>query len=193
MSTGTSRMAGRAAPAANRKRSRAEQTAGLECPVCLTVQDPIFPFDCGHFVCRGCDRELFSRADDRCPSCRKPRLSESTAEYLGSGATMMRRHSEIARRAVESEVHAVGSAGPSMFFPAANIVVVDASDFLVSEDEAPAQPSRANRSQSVDLGPTVESVVSALLNAHRVPLLAFRNTASSLRREETRARRESED
>ena len=178
-------MAGRAAPAASRKRSRTQERAELECPVCLTVQDPIFPFDCGHFVCRACDRELFSRADDRCPSCRAARLPDSTAEYLGSGATMMRRHSEIARRAVESEVHAA-----SMFFPAAHAVVVDASDFVASEDGAPAQPSRANRSQSVDLGPTVESVVSALLNAHRVPLTAFHNTASSLRRARRRTQGE---
>lgn len=58
-----------------------------ECPVCM---DPfgtgphtkVFPFGCKdgvrHAVCRKCDRTLFMRRDDRCPTCREPRTTEST-------------------------------------------------------------------------------------------------------------------
>jgi len=59
-----------------------------ECPVCLDAfgsgpSTKVFPFACehgAHAICRKCDRTLFVRHDDRCPTCRAQRTGASIRE-----------------------------------------------------------------------------------------------------------------
>ena len=97
----------------------------FECPVCLTVRDPTFPFDCGHGVCNGCDNELFCRADDRCPTCRASRLSESINSRMVTPQILQRREVALARR-LQGQQNA-----NTMFFPSnVEIIEVNIADFL---------------------------------------------------------------
>ena len=84
----------------------------MDCAVCLdTIVDFVFPFDCGHPICETCDKELFARADDRCPTCRGPRLPDSIYERTSStgvrssdtdvSALVRRRSGAIAQRDAE--------------------------------------------------------------------------------------------
>lgn len=163
------------------KRRRSESTEnktedGFECPVCLTVKDPTFPFDCGHGVCDACDSELFCRADDKCPTCRAARLSDSISSRMSSPAFNQRRERALAQREM-------GNSNSGMiFFPAAGIIEIDATDFIVREERDEVQEEERPRNTSrIMTDPRIRDVVGALINAQRVPMSEFYLAVSALR------------
>lgn len=87
MSAGTQRAAGVSVPA----------MAAEECAVCMepmgqgTGRTKVASFACSHEFCTACDRELYSRLDDRCPMCRSPRQSFGTGTAVGDVREMHRR------------------------------------------------------------------------------------------------------
>ena len=72
----------------NPKRGQQWRTIEKECCVCFNefgsgLRTIVYPFECTgtvqHPICRGCDRNLFTRNDDKCPTCRADRSAESIA------------------------------------------------------------------------------------------------------------------
>ena len=155
-----------------------------QCPVCLddTVVDPIFPFDCGHPVCSKCDKELFCRADDRCPMCRKARLQDSVDAHcaaLNRSNEMQRREDAIAQRRNEETAQS-----GFIFFPVQATVEVDATDFMVHEDVFRDGPSgdlvRVQHYHALG-DSNVSNAIGALVNAGNIPLSEFYMAVASLR------------
>lgn len=179
-----------------------EDADSFECPVCFTVTDPVFAFDCGHGLCQSCDLELFCRADDRCPVCRKPRVDESTLQHAASEAFAERRYRALAERSARENTP------QTIFFPNTVVIEVNASDFVaVDEDgerrgerrgERPERRSRSATSNSQATGvasalsatsdPSILDVVNALVNTETTPLTDFLVAASALRNQRTRRR-----
>ena len=161
-----------------RLRSDSPETASdeFECPVCLTVKNPIFPFNCGHGVCDSCDSELFCRADDRCPTCRSSRLQESVQERLGSSGMAQRRQDAIAQREANNSMSGM------IFFPSEGIIEVNMSQFIVREDDE-VEPHREEPRPSVSImnDNRVRDAVGALINAERTPLGEFFVAVAALR------------
>ena len=53
----------------------------MECPVCLeAIEQPQFPFECGHHLCRNCSRRMSQTDLHRCPTCRAPRVGMTAAQ-----------------------------------------------------------------------------------------------------------------
>ena len=164
----------------------------VQCPVCLddTVVNPTFPFDCGHPVCSKCDKELFCRADDRCPMCRNARLWESVDAHcadINSSNDMQRREDAIAQRHDEATARS-----GLLFFPMHPMVEVDATDFIVSQSRLiseeggalhnpPVLQSMGRNGDSSDSSSSVSSAIGALVNAANVPLYGFHVAVASLR------------
>lgn len=160
----------------------------VQCPVCLddTIVNPTFPFDCGHSVCSKCDKELFCRADDRCPMCRNARLWESVDAHcadINSSNDMQRREDAIAQR------HDEATARPGvLFFPVHPMAEVDATDFIVSQSRLVSEGAGVLHNPPVlqSLGrngdsSSVSSAIGALVNAANVPLPGFHVIVASLR------------
>ena len=69
------------------KRTREDVVGqGRECPVCFEdmqaghgagAHTETWPFQCGHAICRTCDRTMLGQSDHRCPTCREPRRGMS--------------------------------------------------------------------------------------------------------------------
>lgn len=157
--------------------SYSDNAEAFECPVCLTVQHPKFPFDCGHFVCKSCDSELFCRADDRCPTCRSARLQESVQELMHSTEMARRRQDAIAQR--EANNRAVSG---MIFFPSTAVVEVDMSQFIaVEEDDMDPHREEQRPLHRITNGNSVRDAVGALINAERVPLQQFIAAVAALR------------
>ena len=150
-----------------------DTSSEFECPVCLTVQNATFPFDCGHGLCKSCDTEMFCRADDRCPVCRKTRLLSSTSSYMCSGDVSERRRRSLAQRDVAASTQGI------VFFPNVAVVEVNASDFVERREEAPSQsqpqqdPNLDSNIRRVVADPRIHSIVDALLNAERTSIHQF--------------------
>ena len=159
------------------KEQKEDRDGGFtQCPVCLedTVVNPIFPFDCGHPVCSKCDKELFCRADDRCPMCRKARLQDSVDAHCASlniSNEMQRREDAIAQRRNEETAQS-----GLIFFQLQGMVEVDATDFMVQEDTSRDSPSgdlvRVHHYHALR-DSNVSHAISALVNAWHVPLSEF--------------------
>ena len=71
---------GQASRDGGRVREEEEERA---CPVCLETlgeeRTVVYPFECGHAICRGCDNGLWSRHLDNCPLCRATRCDDAAA------------------------------------------------------------------------------------------------------------------
>lgn len=172
---------------AKRARTKSEGPGGgrdslLQCPVCLddTVFNPLFPFDCGHEICRRCDAELFSRADDRCPMCRQPRTQDSVDSNLRGVMPYIaqRRSVALAQRQSESAARQ-----PVLFFPAEGIIAIDATDFVVAA-HAHVDADNALNEQEVRLALSssqVSTALGALVNASETPLSEFYIAVAALR------------
>ena len=74
MHEGTSSAISVAFSAMSKKRERGEKQ---ECPVCyeaITRRTEARPFSCDHLMCQTCDRRMRQSDDNRCPTCRAPRM-----------------------------------------------------------------------------------------------------------------------
>ena len=181
-----------------RKRTRSqmketETESEKECPICFSTEvDAVFSFRCGHFICGKCDAELYSRADDRCPLCRAPRLSESISRHASSLSpdNGSRRSVALATRSLQ-EQFGFDPHQSTIFFPSTGAVVFDV---LVP---AAAHPNRRprrrqnnnsatipNQFPSVRLQAAVNASVHALhglVNPQAVTLAEFLARVSDLR------------
>ena len=90
---------------------------GDECAVCIEaltqVDRVVRPFRCSHFICGGCDAELFRRADDRCPTCRAAR-TELSMRPRDAGANTQRAATMQTRREAEARER---TSATTIFFP----------------------------------------------------------------------------
>lgn len=181
-----------------------EIDCAIECAVCLdTIVYHMFPFNCGHPICDKCDTELFARADDRCPTCRQPRLQDSIEQRVGSRIPpniLQRRSDAIAQRNHEQSVRAI----PVLFFPVEGLIEVHTSNFFTvdenSEDEQlpdqrhrrhrPHRPHRPQQPDSRDehnvqsgviLDGRVRAAIGALINASEMSMAEFSAAMGALR------------
>lgn len=164
-----------------------EASSEFECPVCLTVKNPTFPFGCGHGVCDACDSELFCRADDRCPTCRAPRLSDSVNSRMSYPALIQRRERSLA----QAEYDNFDSG--NILFPVAGIIEVDATDFVVrgevEEGDVAQRPAerRPHSASRIMTDARIRDVVGALINTDGVPMGEFFVAVAALRASVPRA------
>lgn len=64
----------------NNKRARRER---VECPICfdaITARTEARPFSCDHLLCATCHKRMIESEDNRCPTCRAPRLGFTQEE-----------------------------------------------------------------------------------------------------------------
>lgn len=59
---------------------------------------PVRPFACEHVICDSCDKELFVRADDRCPMCRALRSERSREGHMLSAESAFQRSQAMMQR-----------------------------------------------------------------------------------------------
>jgi hypothetical protein len=143
-----------------------EISTSFECPVCLnTIDDPCFSFDCGHYICHGCDTELFCRADDRCPTCRQPRLGESTDTLIEFEEFVQRRLNSLAQLQQTSQ---------TIFFPVSTVIELQASN-LIRNSLANGQDTYHGRIQSHI------QAIQALLDCHAVSIDEFLDSMRTMR------------
>ena len=158
----------------------------MKCPVCLddTVVDAVFPFDCGHLVCTKCDRQLFRRAEDRCPMCRSGRLPEVSNHLESSdvAARVARREEELAQQqASHGETTRM-----VVFFPVEGAtnsqhVVAPVQEELLGQQQA----NHGTMPTSTPINPLhdVDSTraIDALVNTHNTSLSEFFMAVAALR------------
>lgn len=171
----------------------AEQQGGAQqCPVCLddTVVNPLFPFDCGHPICRSCDSQLFSRADDRCPMCRQPRTQDSVDSNVRNLVPELAQRRAVMLAQRQSEA---GSRPGVIFFLAQGMLEVDATDFVVAAHAEPREdtlqqltPDSLHAALSSS---QVADAVGALVNASNVPISEFDISVAALRSQRGRSTR----
>ena len=171
----------------------AEHQGGVQqCPVCLddTVVNPLFPFDCGHPLCRSCDSQLFSRADDRCPMCRQPRTQDSVGSNVRNLVPELAQRRAVMLAQRQSEA---GSRPGVIFFPAQGMLEVDATNFVVA---AHADPQEDTLQQHVPeslhavlSSSQVADAVGALVNASNVSISEFYVAVAALRMQRGRSTR----
>lgn len=160
---------------------KASASEDMECSVCLdtiTQRRLRFPFDCGHHLCSSCDSKMFRLADDRCPTCRKPRTSDSVQEgmeRLTPEATQAR------RRALATAEMERSPAANLMFFPVQ--MPEDMEEFTRGLQDGTQEGERLRISVAAMMSDgRVRAAIQALVNADSMPMAQFVGAVSELRR-----------
>lgn len=137
-----------------------------------------FPFECGHHLCSLCDSKMFRLADDRCPTCRKPRTSDSVQHGM---ARLTPEATQARRRALaRAEMERSPVAG-LMVFPVQ--MPDDVEAFTRSLQNGTQEGERLRISVAATMSDErVRAAIQALVHADRMPMAQFIDAVSELRR-----------